>query len=124
MGFALAVPGFFTLPHYRQGESSVAGKTAEAIPLDLNGKGLLIFRQARPKWWCELWDHLVPTLREKNTRRLIELSKRAGQSPQRRVSWVSVDWRRRRLPERFYQDHGLMFQFARPYRKIRTGYGR
>ena len=38
MGFAFAVLAFFTLPHYRQGESSVAGKTAENFALDLDGK--------------------------------------------------------------------------------------
>jgi len=38
MIFAFAVLGFFTFPHYRQGESSVAGKTAEDFSLDLNKK--------------------------------------------------------------------------------------
>src|SRR5215471_19902233 len=38
MGFAFAVLAFFTLPHYRQGESSVAGKTAEDFPIQLAGK--------------------------------------------------------------------------------------
>ena len=38
MGFAFAVLAFFTLPHYRQGESSVAGKTAENFAMDLDGK--------------------------------------------------------------------------------------
>src|SRR3974377_2272259 len=38
MGFAFAVLAFFTLPHYRQGESSLAGTTAEDFTLDLNGK--------------------------------------------------------------------------------------
>ncbi len=38
MGFAFAVLAFFTLPHYRQGESSVAGKTAENFAFDLDGK--------------------------------------------------------------------------------------
>src|SRR5580700_7053700 len=38
MGFAAAVLAFFTLPHYRQGESSIAGKTAENFPMELNGK--------------------------------------------------------------------------------------
>lgn len=38
MGFAFAVLALFTLPNYRQGESSIAGKTAEDFALDLNGK--------------------------------------------------------------------------------------
>jgi cytochrome c biogenesis protein CcmG, thiol:disulfide interchange protein DsbE len=38
LGFAFAVLAFFTLPHYRQGESSVAGKTAENFAMDLDGK--------------------------------------------------------------------------------------
>ena len=35
---AFAIIYFFTFPHYRQGESSVAGKTAEDFNLTLNGK--------------------------------------------------------------------------------------
>lgn len=38
MGFAFAVLAFFTLPHYRQGESSVAGTKAEDFAFELNGK--------------------------------------------------------------------------------------
>jgi cytochrome c biogenesis protein CcmG/thiol:disulfide interchange protein DsbE len=38
MGFACAVLAFFSFPHYRQGESSIAGKTAEDIPLQLENK--------------------------------------------------------------------------------------
>jgi len=38
MGFAFFVLAFFTLPHYRQVESSVAGKTAQDFALQLDGK--------------------------------------------------------------------------------------
>jgi cytochrome c biogenesis protein CcmG/thiol:disulfide interchange protein DsbE len=38
MGFAFAVLAFFTLPHYRQGESSIAGTKAENFALELDGK--------------------------------------------------------------------------------------
>jgi cytochrome c biogenesis protein CcmG, thiol:disulfide interchange protein DsbE len=38
MGFAFAVLAFFSLPHYRQGESSIAGKSAEDFALQLDGK--------------------------------------------------------------------------------------
>lgn len=38
MGFAFFVLAFFTLPHYRQGESSIAGKRAYDFPIELNGK--------------------------------------------------------------------------------------
>jgi cytochrome c biogenesis protein CcmG, thiol:disulfide interchange protein DsbE len=38
MGFAFAVLAFFTFPHYRQGESSVAGKTAEDFYISLDNK--------------------------------------------------------------------------------------
>jgi cytochrome c biogenesis protein CcmG, thiol:disulfide interchange protein DsbE len=38
MGFAFFVLAFFTLPHYRQGESSVAGKKAEDFAMELDGK--------------------------------------------------------------------------------------
>ena len=35
---AFAVIYFFTFPHYRQGEASVAGKKAEDFAMELNGK--------------------------------------------------------------------------------------
>ena len=38
MGFAFAVLAFFTLPHYRQGESSIAGRTAQDFTMQLDGK--------------------------------------------------------------------------------------
>jgi cytochrome c biogenesis protein CcmG, thiol:disulfide interchange protein DsbE len=38
MGCAFAILAFFSLPHYRQGESSVAGKTAEDFSMTLDGK--------------------------------------------------------------------------------------
>jgi cytochrome c biogenesis protein CcmG/thiol:disulfide interchange protein DsbE len=38
MGCAFAILAFFSLPHYRQGESSIAGKTAEDFNMQLNGK--------------------------------------------------------------------------------------
>ncbi len=38
MGAACAVVAFFSLPHYRQGESSVAGKTADDFNFEANGK--------------------------------------------------------------------------------------
>jgi cytochrome c biogenesis protein CcmG, thiol:disulfide interchange protein DsbE len=38
MGFACAILAFFALPHYRQGESSLAGTTAYDFPMEWNGK--------------------------------------------------------------------------------------
>jgi peroxiredoxin len=38
MGFAFFVLAFFTLPHYRQGESSIAGKSAENFALTVDPK--------------------------------------------------------------------------------------
>src|SRR3974390_545665 len=38
MGFAAAVLAFFSLPHYRQGESSIAGHTAEDFQMQIDGK--------------------------------------------------------------------------------------
>src|SRR3974377_786414 len=35
MGFAAAILAFFSLPHYRQGESSIAGHTAEDFALKI-----------------------------------------------------------------------------------------
>ena len=36
MGFAAAILAFFSLPHYRQGESSIAGHTAEDFALKID----------------------------------------------------------------------------------------
>jgi len=38
MGFDFAILAFFSLPHYRQGESSIAGKSAEDFAMQLDGK--------------------------------------------------------------------------------------
>jgi len=38
MGFAFFVLAFFTLPHFRQGESSVAGHRADDFAFKMNGK--------------------------------------------------------------------------------------
>jgi cytochrome c biogenesis protein CcmG, thiol:disulfide interchange protein DsbE len=38
MGFACLVLAFFSFPHFRQGESSVAGKRAQDFAMELDGK--------------------------------------------------------------------------------------
>src|SRR5215469_948333 len=110
MGFAAFVLAFFTLPHYRQGESSVAGKTAENIPLEVNGKSehLSDFRGkvvVLNFWatWCQPCVEEVPSLIELNKR----ISNRNGV-----VLGVSVDDDDAAY-QKFLQEHGVNFPTSR-----------
>ncbi len=110
MGFAAFVLAFFTLPHYRQGESSVAGKTAEDIPLDINGKSehLTDFRGkvvVLNFWatWCQPCVEEVPALIELNKR----ISNRNGV-----VLGVSVD-EDPTAYQKFLVDHAINFPTSR-----------
>src|SRR5258705_842378 len=89
MGFAFAVLAFFTLPHYRQGESSVAGKTAEDIALDLNGKAAHLSDMRGKVVVLNYWaSSCRPDVEESPS--LLELNKRLA-SRNEVVLGVSVD---------------------------------
>jgi len=110
MGFAAAVLAFFTLPHYRQGESSVAGKTAEDIVLDINGKPghLSDFRGkvvVLNFWatWCPPCVEETPALVQLNQR----ISSRNGV-----VLGVSVD-EDEVAYQKFILEHGINFPTSR-----------
>ena len=110
MGFVFAVLAFFTLPHYRQGESSIAGKTAEDIPLELSGKATKL-SDLRGKvvvlnfWatWCPPCVEETPALIELNRR----LALRNGM-----VLGVSVD-EDEDAYLKFILEHGVSFPTTR-----------
>ena len=110
MGFAFAVLAFFTLPHYRQGESSVAGKTAEDIPLELNGKAAHLSDLRGKVVVLNYWATWCPPCVEE-TPSLIELNKRLA-SRNGVVLGVSVDDDEAAY-HKFIQDHGINFLTSR-----------
>jgi len=75
MGVVCAVLAFFAFPHYRQGESSIAGKTAEDFPIDIDGKPAHL-SDLRGKvvvlnfWatWCKPCEEEVPSLMDLHKR--------------------------------------------------------
>jgi cytochrome c biogenesis protein CcmG, thiol:disulfide interchange protein DsbE len=121
MGFAGAILAFFTFPHYRQGESSVAGKKADDFAMELNGKPEHL-SDLRGKvvvlnfWasWC------APCVEE--TPSLIDLQKRIA-SRNGVVLGVSVD-EDPAAYEKFLQNQGINFPtYLDPSKKIATDFG-
>ena len=110
MGFAFAVLAFFTLPHYRQGESSIAGKTAEDIPLDINGKTEKLSDYRGKVVVLNFWATWCPPCVEE-TPSLIELNKRLA-SRNGVVLGVSVDDDAAAY-QKFIEDHGINFPTSR-----------
>jgi len=110
MGFAAFVLAFFTLPHYRQGESSIAGKTAEDIPLDINGKSEHLSDFRGKVVVLNFWATWCPPCVEE-TPALIELNKRIA-NRNGVVLGVSVD-EDPAAYEKFIQDHGINFPTSR-----------
>jgi cytochrome c biogenesis protein CcmG, thiol:disulfide interchange protein DsbE len=121
MGFACAVLAFFTFPHYRQGESSVAGKKADDFAMELNGKPEHL-TDLRGKvvvlnfWasWC------APCIEE--TPSLIDLQKRIA-SRNGVILGVSVD-EDPSAYEKFLKDQHINYlTYLDPSKKIATDYG-
>jgi len=110
MGFAAAVLAFFTLPHYRQGESSIAGKTAENIPLDINGKSEHLSDFRGKVVVLNFWATWCPPCVEE-TPSLIELNKRIA-NRNGVVLGVSVD-EDDAAYQKFIQEHGINFPTSR-----------
>jgi len=118
---AFAVIYFFTFPHYRQGEASVAGKRAENFAMDLDGKSEHL-SDLRGKvvvlnfWasWCG------PCVEE--TPSLIALQQRIA-ARNGVVLGVSVD-EDPNAYEKFVRDQHLNYPTYRdPSKKIATDYG-
>ena len=110
MGFAAFVLAFFTLPHYRQGESSVAGKTAEDITLNVDGKSGHLSDYRGKIVVLNYWATWCPPCVEE-TPALIELNKRIS-SRNGVVLGVSVD-EDEQAYKKFIQDHGINFPTSR-----------
>jgi len=118
---AFAVIYFFTFPHYRQGEASVAGRKAEDFAMDLNGKpeslkdfqGKVVVLNFWASW-CG------PCVEE--TPSLIALQQRIA-SRNGVILGVSVD-EDPAAYEKFVVDQHLNYPtFRDPSKKIATDYG-
>jgi cytochrome c biogenesis protein CcmG, thiol:disulfide interchange protein DsbE len=110
MGFAFFVLAFFTLPHYRQGESSVAGKTAEDIPLNIDGKAAKLSEMRGKVVVLNFWATWCPPCVEE-TPGLVELQQRIA-ARNGVVLGVSVD-EDDSAYRRFLQDHGINYPTSR-----------
>jgi len=122
MGFAFFVLAFFTLPHYRQGESSIAGKTAEEIPLTLlDGKPSKLTDYRGKVVVLNFWATWCPPCVEE-TPGLIQLQRRIA-SRNGVVLGVSVD-EDEAAYRKFLQDHGINYPTSRdPSKKSALDYG-
>ncbi|HTC40597.1 MAG TPA: TlpA disulfide reductase family protein [Candidatus Acidoferrales bacterium] len=121
MGFAFAVLAFFTLPHYRQGESSVAGKTAENFAMDLDGKPAHLSDLRNKVVVLNFWASWCgPCVEE--TPSLIALQQRIA-SRNGVVLGVSVD-EDPGAYHKFIRDQHLNYPtYLDPSKKIATDYG-
>jgi cytochrome c biogenesis protein CcmG, thiol:disulfide interchange protein DsbE len=121
VGFAALIVVFFAMPMYRQGEPTVAGKTAQDFPTEIGGKpGHLSDLRGKVVvlnfWatWCPPCVEETPALNK--LQKYIE--PRGGV-----VLGVSVD----EDPvayEKFLKDYGVIFPtFREPTRKVALDYG-
>jgi cytochrome c biogenesis protein CcmG, thiol:disulfide interchange protein DsbE len=110
MGFAFFVLAFFTLPHYRQGESSVAGKTAEDIPLNIAGKATKLSEMRGKVVVLNFWATWCPPCVEE-TPGLVQLQQRIA-ARNGVVLGVSVD-EDDSAYRKFLQDHGVNYPTSR-----------
>jgi cytochrome c biogenesis protein CcmG/thiol:disulfide interchange protein DsbE len=121
VGFAALVVVFFAMPMYRQGEPTVAGKTAQDFPTEIDGKpGRLSDLRGKVVvlnfWatWCPPCIEETPALNK--LQKYIE--PRGGV-----VLGVSVD-EDPAAYEKFLRDQGINFPtFREPTRKLALDYG-
>jgi cytochrome c biogenesis protein CcmG/thiol:disulfide interchange protein DsbE len=121
VGFAALVVVFFAMPMYRQGEPTVAGKTAQDFPTEIGGKpGHLSDLRGKVVvlnfWatWCPPCIEETPSLNK--LQKYIE--SRGGV-----VLGVSVD-EDAAAYEKFLKDYNVIFPtFREPTRKVALDYG-
>lgn len=121
MGFAFFVLAFFTFPHYRQGESSVAGNTAEDFSISLDNKPAHLSDLRGKVVVLNFWATWCPPCVEE-TPGLIQLNQRiAGRGGM--VLGVSVD-EDEAAYRAFIQKNGIDFLTYRdPSKKSALDYG-
>jgi cytochrome c biogenesis protein CcmG, thiol:disulfide interchange protein DsbE len=111
MTFAFAVLAFFTLPHYRQGESSIAGKSAEDINLTLpDGQSTTLAKYQGKVVILNFWATWCPPCVEE-TPALIQLQQRIA-SRNGVVLGVSVD-EDESAYRTFLEQHGINYPTSR-----------
>ena len=121
MGFACAVLAFFSFPHYRQGENSIAGKTAEDIPLQLENKSSHLSDLRGKVVVLNFWATWCPPCVEE-TPSLIQLNQRLA-SRNGVVLGVSVD-EDESAYQQFLQTQHVNFLTSRdPSKKSAQDYG-
>ena len=121
VGIAALVLVLFAMPTYRQGEASIAGKTAQDFPLEVWGKpGRLVDLRGKVVilnfWatWCPPCIEETPSLNR--LQKYIE-------SRNALILGVSVD-EDPAAYERFLKDQGIVFPtFREPTRKLALDYG-
>jgi cytochrome c biogenesis protein CcmG/thiol:disulfide interchange protein DsbE len=118
---AFAVIYFFTFPHYRQGESSIAGKTAEDFRLTLNGAPTKLSAMHGKVVVLNFWASWCgPCVEE--TPGLIALQQRIA-SRNGVVLGVSID-EDESAYDKFIRDQHINFPTYRdPSKQIATDYG-
>jgi len=121
IGVAMVVLVLFAMPSYRQGEASIAGKTAQDFPLevwgkpghltDLKGKVIILNFWAT---WCPPCIEETPSLNR--LQKYVE-------SRNALVLGVSID-EDPAAYEKFLKDYGIAFPtFREPTRKLALDYG-
>jgi cytochrome c biogenesis protein CcmG, thiol:disulfide interchange protein DsbE len=121
IGIAMLVLVLFAMPTYRQGEASIAGKTAQDFPLevwgkpghltDLKGKVIILNFWAT---WCPPCIEETPSLNR--LQKYVE-------SRNALVLGVSID-EDPAAYEKFLKDYGIAFPtFREPTRKLALDYG-
>jgi cytochrome c biogenesis protein CcmG, thiol:disulfide interchange protein DsbE len=118
---AFAVIYFFTFPHYRQGEASVAGKKAADFALDLNGKPSHLSDLRGKVVVLNFWASWCPPCIEE-TPGLIEFQQRIA-ARNGVVLGVSIDEDQAAYQKFLAEKHINFPTYRDPSKKIATDFG-